>query len=198
MPLLTELENIILGLQATNITPLTGLGETPVPRRLPRRQASQRRRREISVATPHQMNKPRWGGIFGGIIFRGCLNLRVGIGPAPEMPLLTELENYFGIAGYKYHAPNGAGGNARHPAFIAKAGVPGPGAGHRFGVRRRVAGVGWWFESAVAANALPAHSTSASILRIQPGNSRSHRTIPCLGDSPATGSGYLRKRSSRQ
>jgi hypothetical protein len=26
---------------------------------------------------------------------------------------------------------------------------------------RRVAGVGWWFESAVAANALPAHSMSA-------------------------------------
>jgi hypothetical protein len=36
------------------------------------------------------------------------------------------------------------------------------GARHRFGVTRRAAGVGWWFESAVAAHALPAHSTSAS------------------------------------
>ena len=72
------------------------------------------------------MNKSRWGGIFGGIILRGCLNLRVGIGPAAKMPLLTELGNYFGVAGYKYHAPNGAGGNARPPAFTAKAGIPAP------------------------------------------------------------------------
>ena len=196
MPLLTELENYF-GLAGYKYHAPNGAGGNARPPAFTAKAGIQRRGREIAVATPHQMNKPRWGGIFGGIIFRGCLNLRVGIGPAPEMPLLTELENYFGIAGYKYHAPNGAGGNARPPAFIAKAGVPGPGAGHRFWVRRRVAGVGWWFESAVAANALPAYCTSART-RIQPGNSRSHRTIPCLGDSPATGSGYLRKRSSRQ
>jgi hypothetical protein len=74
MPLLTELENIILGLQATNITPLTGLGETPVPRRLPRRQASQRRRRDLFVGPPAKVPLGRyiWGDHFSVVFKFAC------------------------------------------------------------------------------------------------------------------------------
>ena len=42
MPLLTELENVILGLAATNMSPLPGLGETTAPKCL----------RERGIAAP--------------------------------------------------------------------------------------------------------------------------------------------------
>jgi hypothetical protein len=33
------------------------------------------------------------------------INLRVGVGHVPKMPLLTELENIFRVVSYKYAAP---------------------------------------------------------------------------------------------
>ncbi len=118
MPLLTELEHIIFGLQATNISPLTGLGKDRAPRSasfhhhrglpsapwarpicgtaLHNPQSPQGR--HICSPAPHKNKKPRGDGIFGGSILGGFKDLCIGAGHEPKMPLLTELEHIiFGL-----------------------------------------------------------------------------------------------------
>jgi len=123
MPLLTELENIILGLRATNISPLPGAGGNARPASICANPASQRRRRDIFVASPPGKPKsPVRGGIFGAFGFAG--------GGVIKMPLLTELENIIlGLEATNISPLTGLGGapalqhlpRIQHPSAVGAA-----------------------------------------------------------------------------